>query len=308
MGLIFDRIDHKNFADIKYILKSVYSKDLSLAYIEAKYDTSHTGVKYVATMAYEDDQPIGLYGAIPQRFSYKGQEILLVHTCDSFTIPSHQGKGIHRNLAKLSYDIMKQEGVKGVYAFHSENTYHSCKKLDWMDKYRMARFHIPTGAIPLTRVFNKLGWKNVIIKRANKYLTPFQMQDASNPHKGKFGGFHIYDNKFFQYKETFNKHWLIEVEGTQFYLKIDAVAHIGFFNVIDESFETFTKGLKKVKSLLKKIGVRELLFQVDPLSIQAKWLGELAPMQSSWMVGYLPFTDEIDFSDFAFNYCDFDTY
>ncbi|WP_420571736.1 GNAT family N-acetyltransferase [Kordia sp.] len=298
------RVDNNDFPAIKELFWKVFKKKVTLSYLQNKYNTSYVGVNYICSIAYCDDIPVAFYGAIPQKFKNNEREIYVAHACDSYTLPNHQRKGLHYELAKFAYEIMKENDMKYVYAFHSENTYYSTKKLGWKEHEHMQRFHIKTRALPIGKVLNKLRWTNFYDVFFTQKVSEEAIAKLTSEHKEKYRL--KFTNDFIKYKNSFKSHYCIEIDDCVFWLKIQAIIHVGKFYA--PSAEALQKAIKKLKRKAFFLGITELLFQVDADSTMAKQLQTITQPRESWLVGYLDFDPEIDLKDFIFTYSDLDTF
>jgi hypothetical protein len=298
------RVEKSDFPAIKELFWKVFRKKVSLHYLENKYDTSYLGIKYICSIAYYDDIPVAFYGALPQKFANSEREIYVAHACDSYTLAEHQRKGLHYQLAKLTYEIMVDNDLKYVYAFHSENTYYSTKKLGWKEHERLQRYHIKTNTIPIAKVLNKIRWNKLYDVFFKKEVSHDAIGKLTIEHKDKFR--QVFRPDFIDYKNSFKSHYCIEVEGCVFWVKIQAIMHVGIFYAPSDI--AFQKAIKKLRHKAFFLGITEFLFQVDATSIMAKQLKTIVQPKESWLAGYLDFDPEINLKDFIFSYSDLDTF
>lgn len=298
------RVDQTDFPAIKELFWKVFNKKVSLSYLQHKYDTSYLGINYICSIAYYDNIPVAFYGAIPQKFKNDTEEIFVAHACDSYTLADHQRKGLHYELAKFAYKIMCEHNIKYVYAFHSENTYYSTKKLGWKEHERLQRFHIKVSTVPIGKVLNKLRWTNVYNLFFKQSVSPKAIQKLTSEHLEKFRL--QFDDDFIRYKNSFKNHYCVEIDDCVFWLKIQAIIHVGLFYA--PSAEALEKALKKLKRKAFFLGITQLLFQVDKNSIMAAQLSTITKPKESWLVGYLDFDPTINLKEFIFTYSDLDTF
>ena len=298
------RLEEKDLPAVKEIFLKVFNKKVSLAYLKSKYDTSNIGIEYICSIAHHDKKPIAFYGAIPQKFSNSKNEVFIAHACDSFTLKAYQGQGLHYQLAKLSYQFMEEKGIKYVYAFHSENTYYSTKKLAWKEHVHLERFNLEVKTLPIAKVFNKLGMNAIYNLFFRKDIPNGSFAKLRLEHSDKFR--QNLTSDFINYKNSFNDHYLIESEGCVLWVKIAAIMMVGLFYAPSEN--SFQKAIQKLKRKAFFLGINEILFQVDPASKMASQLRSIASPKKSWLLGYLDFDPEIDIQDFMFSYSDLDTF
>jgi hypothetical protein len=300
------QLEKTHLKDVQYIFLKAFNKKVSIDYLIHKYDTSYLGIKPVATIAYDNQKPIAFYGAIPQLFELNGDKFLIALACDSYTLPQYQKKGLHYNLALRSYELMKKYDLKLVYAFHSENTYYSTKKLNWIELPSMKRFHIHTGALPIAKVINKLRLNKLFSRLMFSVFKPYIIQTAENPLAMNNKLHQRYSKSFYKYKESFNPHFIISINNCIFYVKCSSILHIGYIDY--KNIASLKAALETLTKLCKKMGISEILFQLDSTTKQHKELSILEEGLPSWKMGYLLFDEQIDISKIGFNYADVDTF
>lgn len=303
LNFIYKRLSEENLKDLQYLFLNVFNKKKTINYLKNKYNTSYLGIKNICFLAYHNNKPIAFYGAIPQKFTSSSSTIFVAHACDSFTLKEYQNKGLHYNLALKSYELMRAEGIKMVYAYHSENTYHSTKKLDWLEHKKMQRFHFKTVTFPIAKIAKKTYFDSLYQKICENYLRRFESLNPRTDYSNKFK--QNYNRDFIVYKNSFNHHFFIELHDCNFWIKIDSILHVGHFS--SKSDQNFKLALKKLKKIATVLGINEILFQVVIDSQEYEILSKIKTTKPSWLIGYLPF-ESIHIEDFEFNYADLDTF
>lgn len=299
------RLCDSNLKDVKELYETVFGQRISLEVLRQKYDTRYLGVKHLTYLAYDREKPIAFYGALPQKFIHNGKDILAVHTCDSITLPEYQRQGLHQMLGLEAYDLMKQHNIKFAYAYHSENTLHSCKKLGWQVAYTMKGFSITTNRIPFGKAARKFKpLKSVFEGYALEILKPFEI-DSSRFSNSNEGLFQEYSSQFFDYK-TFTANTRVELGNTKFWLKISDRVCVG--DVRFESESDLVDGINTLKLITNKLGLNEILFQVTPGTAIEQALSKHFPSFESWKVGYILFDKSLDIKRLQGNYGDLDTF
>ena len=289
---------------VKELLWNVFRKKISVAELRHKYDASYLGLEYVSTIAFKEEIPIAFYGAILQKFQKNNQKIIVAQACDSATLATHQGKGLHFELAKLSYEIMQTQNVSCVYAFLNENSFHSTKKLGWHSYFNMQRFHFKTNAIPIAKVLNKLDWNTFYDIFFKKKVSLKEIKKLACEHKENFS--QVINSELINHKSKFKSHYYIEVKNCVFWMKIERIMHVGLCHATSKT--DLEKAIKKLKRKAFFLGIPEILFQVTPIANISKQLTTLVAPKESWHVGYLPFDNNIKLKDFIFTYSDSDTF
>lgn len=178
-----------------------------------------------------------------------------------------------------------------VYVYHSANTYYSIKKLDWREHKHMQRFHLKAGAFPIAKITAKLSLTETIVNRAYQILSPYITSHIQNPIESEKKDFQNYSEQYYTYKEGFNKHFIILINECTFYIKVKGILEVGFFDF--PTIPHLEAALSKLALLAEKIGVSEILFQTDPDTRQYAGLSGILPAYPSWLIGYLPFDENL---------------
>lgn len=249
---------------------------------------------------------MGFYGAIPQKFYNGMEDISVVHTCDSITIKEYRKKGIHYALANLAYENMKTQNIQFIYAFHSENTFHSTKKLNWQVRYRLVRFHIKTGTIPVSKILNRLQFGSINKIITDQIFAPYRIQ----PNQWPLMKDNLYRQKIsaplINYKENISSHYLIQLGDCTFWIKLVSILQVGALYA--PSFKSFQLAISKLRKLCQSVGIPEIIFHMDPNDPNTDYLKKISTQLPSWRVGYLKFNDSVNLDDFCFEACNLDTF
>tara|TARA_R110000796_G_scaffold252640_2_gene389796 strand:+ start:44588 stop:45511 length:924 start_codon:yes stop_codon:yes gene_type:complete len=307
MNYRYERLSDNRIADVQYLFKEVFKKNVSSEYLLKKYATDYVGVKHMCFLAYHDSMPVAFYGAIPQLFNYDQQLFKVAHACDSITLPSHHRKGLHTNLAIRSYELMRENNIKFVYAMHSENTMRATKKLGWKVGESMIRYHIKILTVPIAKVTSRLGFLDSAYQRkVKRILSRFEIQASLlNPLHNENWLCHAYSSSFFDYK-NFSPNYLIEIKGVKMWLKVQSIIHVGAFHA--ESTLDLKVALKDLVQVGKKIGANEIQFHVSENTAQNSQLNQLHSGLNSWTVGYLDLGSSMPLDKLKLNYGDHDTF
>lgn len=307
----FQQLETARLKDVQFLFRAVFRKKVSLEYLAAKYDTSWCGVKHLCFLAYHAGKPVAFYGALPQEFRYEDQTFLAAHTCDSITLPAHQRKGLHKELALRTYALMKEYGIRFVYAFHSEATYYSCKKLGWKEGVRMRGFWVEAGGIPWGKAAKKLpliqNWYNRKVGQYfSRHAAPQQQGPWISEHELEKKVLRVnYTPEFFRYKH-FTHNAAFQFNSVRCWAKADAVLHVGHLSF--SGSDQMEQALSELQTMARKLGLTRILFQTAPGSPLNKWLEQHYQGFDSWLVGYLDFDENIPFKDWEMRYGDLDTF
>ena len=303
MNYKLERLSDNNIKDVLFLFNSVFDFKATLPYLQKKYDTSYTHAKHLTYLLYDNDTPIAFYGALAQLFNFNGKKVLGVHACDSIVMPNYQRKGIHKFLAGKAYELMKTEHVKFVYAFHSEATFYSCKKLNWEEHKNFRCFIFKTGAFPIIKIAKRVGLKNLHKNYVNKYLKKYIATSFENSNSQSLSV--DYSPAFFKYK-CFTNNYIIELDNVKWWIKISSGIMVGDVNFNSE--EDLFKSINSLKKLGRKIGCSEITMQAYPETILEKALTKKYDSFESWVLGVKKLDIDFDISGLSPNFGDLDTF
>jgi hypothetical protein len=305
----FERISEDRIRDIVPVFNALFRKKFTEKYLRKKYNTAYCGLSHVCYMAYDEEgKAVAFYGSLPYRFLYKDREIHIVEACDSLTLPEHQKKGLHFQLANLSYEFMRQHQVLFVFALHSATTFQHTKRLQWESLEHLHRYHIRPLTLPLNKLLFRMpslhrNYTRWVKKSWKKYIS--EEGWFENPlHTEGFLSVR-YSPEFFQYKQAGGS-FLLEICGKKIWVKIEGALLVGAVEYCD--LTTFKAMLLQLKHLCRRVGISEILFQISPGTHLDEMLSTFYPALQSWLVGYLNFSSDIPFDALKFNYGDLDSF
>ncbi len=304
----FERLCNNHWEALQSLFLEVFHKRVSVEYLQRKYDTSYTGVKHLTYLAFDGERPIAFYGALPQTFSFGDKTLLGVHTCDSITLPSYQRRGLHGTLAQKAYALMRDHGVRFVYAFHSDATLRACAPLGWQTHHRMQAHRIPTGIPPLATAFHRTSLLGRLHDRLGRRILQSQISDPNTFDNSAVTRGEMcvrYSAEFFAYKD-FTPNAILDFGGCRAWVRSGPGLWVGDLHFDDsESLDQTIIGLKR---LARRLGCSHILFQTSPGTALNTELGSRFQGVDSWIVGWLPFDDDLPSGSWQTNFGDLDTF
>src|SRR5579863_4993658 len=153
-----ERLSKKNLGELDKLHHAVYRKQHPPGYFIKKYDTAYTGAEYIGYIAYNSHKtPIAFYGVIPCFIRYKEQLYLAAQSADTMTHPQYRFKGLFVQLANITFDLAREQGIELIFGFPNQNSLHGfLVKLKWQLTEMMDCYIIPVGIIPAERIAKKL--------------------------------------------------------------------------------------------------------------------------------------------------------
>jgi len=288
----------ENAVHVRELFLRVFRKKVSTEYIQKKYDTFYSACNPVAGIAFLKNEPVAFYGAVPVEIKHGNNLFTAAHACDSMTLNKYRGIGLHYTLALLSYEEMKRQGIKFVFAMHSDNTLKATEKLNWSTGKPLSRFHLPTNLSPaakLLSVFKKNKLISVKDDRASFY-NPLEENDAMHIH---------YSEKYLSYK-SFAENKIIELAGCKLWVKMNKALWIGAVNGINDTNAAET--METLKLFAQKNKIEEIIFQTTHGTAFHELLSRHLTPVDSFPLGYLPFDKTIDPEKIKLNFADLDSF
>lgn len=299
-------IDHLN--DLRFLFHEVLNKRYSNEYLRRKYDTSFTGAQNLTHLAYDGPTPVAFYGVIPTYFSWEGRRYLAAQTCDYLTLPSHQRKGLHRDLSGRAFGLMREHGVKVAFALMSDDSLASGRKLGWTMHGTMQAFVMPAGKVPVAKAVRKFGFADGSYDSFTHWVFRNQTVSASTYinsvlEEGWLGV--EYSPEFFSYK-NFTNNFHLQLGEVSVWVKADRNLLVGDLNFPSDL--ALDCALLQLRELAARAGFTEIIIQASPETRLSSYLLERINPVTSWTVGTIDLDSGLPLDRLKCNFGDFDTF
>lgn len=299
-------LTNERIKDVQSLMQLSLNRFVPLKVLEHKYNGNlYCEHKHIALLAYLEGKAIGFYGIIPMVYMRNEKQILVGQTCDSYTHPEYQGRGLHKALAEETYRRIISLGFKGVWAFHSENTYHSCKKLDWEVYDNFKRYEINVSGLGSFRIYSKFPFLSKLkSKRIERVLNSFVEVDRFPIEKNEGQNwFHLNSDNYIAYKNNFYCR-ILKIQDCFVWIRFDYALHIGAISNLTEDNATLV--INQLKSLAKSIGSKKIIIQLNPKHPACKILEKRVEAKESFIVGYKNFSSDFDIKNLNIEYIHMD--
>lgn len=306
----FERLTVTNLFHLVTLYKSAFNIDVSIDFLTNKYNTKAFGADYVGYIAFtEDKQPAAYYGVFPIICVYEGSKILCAQSGDTMTHQDHRGKGLFVDLAKRTFDLAREVGIKFIFGFPNKNSYPGfVKKLNWQHREDLNLYSVKVFTLPFVKVVKRVSFLNVFYKPFMNLIFLFYNKSNSgfdNSLSYDASSYILHDKVFFDYK-TYFKSFFFSVNGKFVWLKVDGKLWVG--DIQNASEQEFFLIIKKLKRLAFFIGATEIHFHSHPKTNYDNYLGKIASVKSKSPIGYINLSDEFDCSKVKFQSGDFDMF
>jgi GNAT superfamily N-acetyltransferase len=314
----FKRVGPDTLHDVVFLVKKVARRRRSVAYYRKKYDTPWAAEgQYLGWLAYEKNsgRVVSVSAALPLRAVLPdGREVPMTQMIETFTLPTHRGRGLMTYLTQRILTEQEQNGTRLFFGLLNQNNVHGfVKKLGFTKTLTMTWFRFPIRTFPLEAICRRLGVPGVFRWWARRVLRPFLAPEGlvlpNSVLAEGFGGV-LHDARFFAYKSfTFNR--LCRFDGIDSWLKFESGLLVG--DVVlptDCSAAQFEAWLRTLQSIARRVGLRQVVFQANPDSQIGLRLAACAQGADSWSVccragepSMQPFLAQM-----RFGYGDFETF
>jgi len=305
------RISEDNLDDFINIHKDAFKSKITVNFIKKKFNTAPiAGVEYIGYIAYHlNDAPAAFYGVFPLYGLIDNKKVLISQSGDTMTKSKHTRRGLFPLTAKLTYDLCRENNIKGVFGFPSPPSLPSFKKkLEWTFKDNLKKYNFFVPTIPLAYFAQKLKvlqnihlwWVKLILffyKKANF----FEGSVTANGQNGVYR-----DEAFWNYKMNCENNFACKIGETSIVFKANGILIVGDVNINKKS--DIKPILRKLKWLSFLTFHPFVMFCVSPGSVLDIKLIELKKSSEGLPIGYLNFDNETDLSSLKFTYFDFDTF
>ncbi len=309
------RIDDNSCQDIQTLYRLAFGAIYPITFIKSKYATDIFGLKNVGVIAKDEkDQPAAYYGVFPIILEYNSKDYMVAQSGDTMTAPDHRKKGLFTKLAKGSYKLSKDLGIRMVFGFPNKNSYPGFKnKLDWVFTGHMYNFTLNVITIPICELASKYKflmpfYEKFAKKRLDKYKISIQdINRETFTYKGSgVIGEIKKDYNFFKYKLNRRNTFLIKLNGYTLFIKIKPHLYIGAVNVIDKSK---TKALiSTVKKLSRELGCKKVIFTLSENHWLYDCLKEYLEPTKSLPIGFYMIDNYFKPEAIQFISADYDTF
>ena len=309
----YSRITDDSYVELQKMQHSCYGNSHTTTEFNNKYDTDIFGLKNIGFIAKDENgNSAAFYGVFPITILYESKHYLAAQSGDTMTLPEHRKKGLFVALAKETYQLAYENGVKLVFGFPNQNSYPGFKnKLEWHFNGFMQKFTINSQAIPLCELSHKFKflrkWFEAYShKKLRKYLIE---PNANNIKEFNFSyakGLVIKDERFFHYKLRNKNVFLISINGYKMLIKVSDHLHIGEIAKFD--LKEIDSLIATIKRLSTKLGCKKAII----LTSQNHWLFNTLQTkldcEQSLPIGFYTYDNTFETESIQFCHADYDTF
>lgn len=266
-GYEIEKVTPLHYPLLQRLYKVVFGQSLSINDVRKRFDTSVLGCELVAYIAVDKKTktPAAYYGVFPLQLKINENLTLAAQSGDTMTHPDHRKRGLFIELAKLTFEECRKQGIKLIYGFPNDNSYHGfINKLNWehIDDIERWDLKLNTKTFPFPKIAIKLGlFKTIYLSYARKILgrrkilAPDSFQNPSDLNIGKVNR----DVAYLKYKSSSDK-FFIEIDNVVAWIKCADVLWIGDLSNYKMANEVF---FNKLRRLAFWMGYNTIVFNIN---------------------------------------------
>jgi GNAT superfamily N-acetyltransferase len=304
-----ERLSKKNLSDLDKLHYAVYRKQHLPGYFEKKYDTAYAGAEYIGYIAYNKNQaPIAFYGVIPCFITYQDDIYLAAQSADTMTHPQYRFKGLFVQLANITLDLARKEGIGLIFGFPNQNSLHGfLVKLKWQLTEMMDCYIIPVGIIPVERIAKKLAVTRKLYQKYQQQVLKKYLVDekgiGNSVLKDKYGG--ISRNVHYLNYRTYHDTQVIRIGKALLWIKIRNGLIIGD---IDCEMEDFDDMMEKLRKLAFRLGLQHIQFHTSHQTRLSALFAERYEAMPSFYILFKDLGSNIPLDKIKFTFADVDIF
>ena len=136
------RLDESTIDSQISVYRQAFGKETPLADIREHWIKKHFHNPIESSLifgAFENGELVGMNAFMPCCYTYKGEKIYVLQSCESGVLPSQQGKGIWGKVVRYAVDyIFRETKYVAIIGFPNyRNSYPGFKKMGWKTLFQM---------------------------------------------------------------------------------------------------------------------------------------------------------------------------
>ena len=241
-----NEMSHLEKLKICNLFFNVFSIEKNITNFIDQFEKTDLGYSYFC-LIYDDDNLVGSYSAIPEIYTYYGNQVIFAQSVDTMIKASHRGNPftLKKMTDKLYKELMKDK-VSFVYGFPNDNIYQIRERvLKWRNIYNLDMYFIPLKVSFINKYLKIFDYLiRIIVRFINIFVYNSNKISQSNQRN-------IVKNNI-TYQSTKNSFQVVTSSGNEFkysikYVKKIKIAIIG--NIYPLCKENFEKSVKEISKL-----------------------------------------------------------
>jgi hypothetical protein len=230
----FERVTNAHYPLLQLLFADAFHQKISIEEITRRFDTRSLGAGLVGFIAIQNvtRKPAAYYGVFPVHITFNGRTILAAQSGDTMTHHEHRRKGLFIQLATLTAEICKEEGINLLFGSPNQSSYKGfVHHLQWEHKEDIVRYDLKSAfkAMPLPKLFQvDKQPHSLYFKYARFVLKKWIVPSPDTFHHTAINNYAaVFRNKaYINYKMSTNK-FFIRIDEVVFWIRLSDVIWIG---------------------------------------------------------------------------------
>jgi hypothetical protein len=211
-------------------------------------------------------------------------------------------------LANLTYDLAREEGISLIFGFPNQNSIHGfLVKLKWQLTEMMDCYIIPVSVVPVENISRKMSFTSDLYKQYQQYILKDYMVDAkgidNSVFKDNFAG--VNRNALYLQYRTYHETQVIKVGKALLWVKIRNGLIIGDINCDMKDFDDM---MEKLYKLAFKLGLQRIQFHTSHQTQLSTLFAERYEAMPSFYVLFKNLGSTLPLDKIKFTFADIDIF
>lgn len=306
MEYSIERLSQSHIPALSQLYNLCFRKNISPDWFHHKYDTENLGVKYIGFLAIHQNNIAAFYGVIPCLVILEGKEILAAQSADTMTHPDYRGQGLFVTLARKTYELARNSGIRFLFGFPNQHSQPGAVKLGWdFSQPPMKLFQMMTRSLPYARLIFKSNLLSHGYLKLVRWMLGAERNKAHKIFAGQGNG-PKHDAAFIAYKQ-YSPAFFITIDQTEVWVRLDGDMKIGLMTILPEKDpRPLLTGLRRLATIL---GCGRVVFITSHNTTLYRSLSTLLKPADAFPTGIYKLSEErLPYELIRFEYCDLDIF
>ena len=253
----FERVTNAHYPLLQVLFADAFHQNISIEEISKRFNTVTLGAGLVGFIAIHaaSQKPAAYYGVFPLQLLVNDQVTLAAQSGDTMTHSEHRKKGLFVQLATLTYDTCKQEGIYLLYGSPNSSSYTGLvQNLKWEHRENIIRYDLKLNfkTLPLPKILSAhKNSQSLYFKYARLVLkNHIVAAPEAFHHPGHPDHTRVYRNKAYIHYKSDAAKFFIRIDDIIFWIKLSDVLWIGDLSDYKQITAATLSKLKRLAFLL----------------------------------------------------------
>ena len=308
---IFRRVTENDYTSLAGLYKNAFNVNVDVEGILKRFNTTPLGAPHIGFIAIHSasNQLAAYYGVYPVKLIYKDEAILAAQSGDTMTHSQHRLRGLFIQLARLTFEECKANGIRLIFGFPNDNSLPGfINKLNWqkIDEIQRWDLKLKFKTFPLPKICSRSKFLDcafrVYAARILKKKITSPPESFTNQCSCDLARVNR-DENYLAYKNARDK-FFIRIENNLLWIKLTDVLLVGEISDFQSVNDRF---LRKLKWLAFSLGYNTICFNINRSISLPAFMDRFKKMNAD-VSCILPLDQNLGFKNILFTGADFYTW